>query len=75
MGGNFLEMLERTGPTEKGPIEKGPIVSRHCSPLFSCSITGIYRSMHVLFSSQVLVLLKAGQLIPSKVFQSVSTCT
>ena len=27
MGGNFLEMSERTSP-----IEKGPIVWRHCSP-------------------------------------------
>ena len=52
MGGNFLEMSERTGP-----VDKGPVVSCHCSSLFLCSSGGIYRSMHVFFSLQVLVYL------------------
>ena len=50
------------GPIEKGPVEKGPIVTR--SPLLLCSSTGIYGSMHVFISSQLLVLLNAGHVIP-----------
>ena len=70
MGGNFLEMSERTSP-----VDKGPVVSHHWSPLFLCSSLGIYRSMHVFFSLQVLVLPNVGQLIPFWVFQFISTWT
>ena len=70
MGGIFLERSERTGPREKGPI-----VFQHWTPLLLCSSAGFYGSVSVFFSSNVLVLLNGGHLIPFQVFQSISTWT
>lgn len=49
---------------EDTAIEKGPVVFQHWTPLLLCSSAGFYGSVSVFFSSNVLVLLNGGHLIP-----------